>query len=145
VARGRRRPGVQREHLPPVHEPEIPHATRGGAGVPSTNILIERFSTGEHTPHILDIAGVPPANVLIERLSIREHIFHSFDVAGVNIREVTFGDTCSNVIFGEGTLCKIVFLEFTISKQSTTIGGSKSADDADSESDSGLGRCPLRI
>jgi hypothetical protein len=44
------------------------------------------------------------------------------DAAGVGIPEITFGDACPDIIFGEGTLCKIVILEFTISKQSTTIG-----------------------
>jgi hypothetical protein len=98
-----------------------------GAGVPVANILIERLSTLEHPLHILDAAGVPVANILIERLSLIEHHSHIFDSAGVNIREVKFGDACSNVIFGEGTLCKIVFLEFTISKQSTTIGREQSS------------------
>ena len=58
-----------------------------------------------------------------ERFSPTEHTVHSFDVTGFDTREVTFGDACSDVIFGEGTLCKIVVLEFTISKQFTTIGG----------------------
>jgi hypothetical protein len=45
------------------------------------------------------------------------------DAAGVGIREVTFGDACPDIIFGEGALCKIVVFEFTISKQSATIWG----------------------
>ena len=91
-------------------------------GVPIANILIERGSLREHPGHSFDITGVPPANVLIERGSTMEHLLHSFDVAGVGIHEVTFGDACPDIIFGEGTLCKIVLLEFTTSKQFTTIG-----------------------
>jgi hypothetical protein len=96
-------------------------------GVPRTDILIERLSMVEHTLHISDVTGVPVANILIERGSTTEHTPHSFDLTGVGIREGKFGDACPDVIFGEGTLYKIVFLEFTILKQSTTIGGKQSS------------------
>jgi hypothetical protein len=89
---------------------------------PRTDILSEGLSTVEHKSHSFDVAGVPVANVLIERLSLVEHTAHSFDITGVDIREVKFGNACPDIIFGEATLCKIVFLEFTISKQSTTVG-----------------------
>jgi hypothetical protein len=51
-------------------------------------------------------SGVPRVNILIERLSLIEHTAHIVDGAGVDIREVTFGEASSDVIFGEGTLCK---------------------------------------
>ena len=89
---------------------------------PRTDILIERLSILEHLLHSFDVAGVPVANILIERLSLVEHTAHILDITGVDIREVKFGNACPDIIFGEATLCKIVFLEFTISKQSTTVG-----------------------
>ena len=73
-----------------------------------------------------DLFNAPRTDILIERRSTFEHIAHRFGVTGVNICEVKFGDACPDVIFGKGTPCKIVFLEFPILKQSTTIEGGES-------------------